>query len=178
LANAVVVLQFARYVRVRRAALLTWPGPRPRMYGLQLVLGTTLGVLVALKLAKYYRQPRPLQLTLNDFYALFGEAMMFMYYGLALPLSRRIGRGFYDHGIWSDAGFMPYWQIGGISWKEQGELALVMISRRLNLARRLPVPVAHYAAARRLLLDKIKAHDIHFTGTGLDLGIHDERDDV
>ena len=36
----------------------------------------------------------------------------------------------------------------------------------------------YYGAARRLLRDKIAAHDIHFTGKTLDLGVHDERDDV
>jgi len=45
-------------------------------------------------------------------------------------------------------------------------------------ARRLVVPHSHYGAARRLLRDKIAAHDIHFTGKTLDLGMHDERDDV
>jgi hypothetical protein len=29
-----------------------------------------------------------------------------------------------------------------------------------------------------LLRDKIKSYDIHFTGKALDLGAHDERDDV
>jgi Domain of unknown function (DUF3418). len=29
-----------------------------------------------------------------------------------------------------------------------------------------------------MLRDKIAAHDIHFTGTGLDLGVHDERDEI
>jgi len=33
-------------------------------------------------------------------------------------------------------------------------------------------------AARRLLRDKISEHAIHFTGTGLDLGAHDERDEA
>jgi hypothetical protein len=47
-----------------------------------------------------------------------------------------------------------------------------------SLARRLVVPERHYGAARRLLRDKIAAHDIHFTGKTLDLGVHDERDDV
>ena len=54
----------------------------------------------------------------------------------------------------------------------------IMTSRLRNLARRLIVPVNHYAAARRLLRDKIAKHDIHFGGTGLDLNGHDEREDV
>ncbi len=45
-------------------------------------------------------------------------------------------------------------------------------------ARQLVVPDNCYGAARRLLRDKIAAHDIHFTGKSLDLGLHDERDDV
>ena len=43
-------------------------------------------------------------------------------------------------------------------------------------ARRLVVPPEHYGAARRLLRDKIDENAIHFTGTGLDLGEHDARD--
>ena len=54
----------------------------------------------------------------------------------------------------------------------------MIVSRLRNLARRLAVPGSHYGAARRLLRDKIAAHDIHFSGTGLDLGTHDEREDV
>ena len=46
-----------------------------------------------------------------------------------------------------------------------------MISRLRNLARRLTVPGDKYGAARRLLRDKIGEHEIHFTGTGLDLGV-------
>jgi hypothetical protein len=55
---------------------------------------------------------------------------------------------------------------------------LIVISRVRNLARRLTVPPNHYGEARRLLRDKIGEHEIHFTGTGLDLGVHDARDDA
>ena len=47
-----------------------------------------------------------------------------------------------------------------------------------RLAKLLTVPPQHYAEARRLLRDKITGHDIHFTGKALDLGAHDEREDV
>ena len=33
---------------------------------------------------------------------------MLVYYGYALPLSLRIGHGFYEEGIWADGGFIPY----------------------------------------------------------------------
>jgi hypothetical protein len=53
-----------------------------------------------------------------------------------------------------------------------------MSYRMRAFARRLEVPDRYYGAARRLLRDKIAAHDIHFTGKTLDLGLHDDRDDV
>lgn len=167
-ANVWMLRDFVRHLRRRRSVLLAWPPPKPRLYGLQLAIGVIMGLLVLFNLAIGRRAPRQL----------FGEVMMFIYYGYALPLSRRIGRGFYQDGVWSESGFVPYWQIGGISWREGEQITLFLIPRFRNLARRLIVPASHYAAARRLLRDKIAAHDIHFTGTGLDLGGHDEREDV
>jgi hypothetical protein len=167
-ANLLLFVDFVRYHRRRKGALLTWPGARPKYFGLLVAIGVTLGLLIVVKVAFQLRSARQL----------FGESMMFVYYGALVPLSRRIGRGFYEDGIWSESGFMPYWQIAGITWREGPEILLILISRHRNLARRLVVPAAHYAAARRLLRDKIAAHDIDFTGTGLDLGLHDERDDV
>lgn len=109
----------------------------------------------------------------------FGEEMMFLYYACLLPVSRRIARGFYKDGIWADSSFIAYNEVGGISWREgDGRATLIVISRLRSLARRLAVPLEHYGAARRLLRDKIAAHDIHFTGTGLDLGDRDERESV
>ena len=125
-----------------------------------------LGVLVLYKVFVLRRQ-------------VFGEGMMFLYYGCLVPLSVRIRRGFYEDGVWTDSGFIPYHEIGGISWREgKQQVTLVVISRLRNLARRLTVPLEHYGAARRLLRDKIQKHDIQFSGTGLDLGDHDERNVV
>ena len=129
-------------------------------------IGVVLGVLVFVKLVVLHRQ-------------VFGESMMFIYYAYLFPLSRRIGRGFYEDGIWADTAFIPYNEVGGISWREgEHEVTLIVISRLRNLARRLIVPGDKYGAARRLLRDKIGEHEIHFTGTGLDLGVRDERDEV
>jgi hypothetical protein len=95
-----------------------------------------------------------------------------------MPLSLKIGRGFYEEGIWTEAGFLPYSRIGGLTWREGEQITLVLMYRWRNFARRLIVPEPYYGAARRLLRDKIAANDIHFTGKTLDLGLHDERDDV
>ncbi len=164
-ANARLVLEYLRFLRLKRRALLIWPSPRPPYYALTMGLGVATGLLVLVKLFVVHRQA-------------FGELMMFVYFGLLTPLSQRIGRGFYEDGIWADTRFIPYTEVGGISWREgEHAVSLVVISRLKNLARRLVVPTEHYGAARRLLRDKIGDHEIQF-GTGLDLGGHDERDDA
>jgi hypothetical protein len=167
-ADVRLFFQFLQFQRLRSSALLTWPGRKPPFYGLLIVLGAVLSVLIVYKLA--FLRLRPVDV--------FGETMMLVYYGYAVPLSLRIGRGFYEDGIWADAGFIPYSRIGGLTWREGEQLTLVLIYRMRAFARRLVVPEAYYGAARRLLRDKIAAHDIHFTGKPLDLGMHDERDDV
>ena len=165
-ANARLLWEYLKFRRRRRQALLTWPSPKPPYYGMGLAIGVTLGVLVFFKLVVSRQQA-------------FGETMMFVYYGYLMPLSRRIGRGFYADGIWADSEFIPYNEVGGISWREgEHAVSLIVISRLRNLARRLAVPLEHYGAARRLLRDKIGEHEIHFLGTGLDLGSHDERDEA
>jgi hypothetical protein len=165
-ANARLILEYARYRRRRRGALLTWPSPKPPQYGVGLAIGVAMGLLVFYKIVVLRTQA-------------FGEIMMFAYYAYLMPLSRRIGRGFYEDGIWADTAFIPYNEVGGISWREgEHSVSLIVISRLRNLARRLAVPLEHYGAARRLLRDKIGEHEIHFFGTGLDLGAHDERDEA
>jgi hypothetical protein len=166
IANAKLAYDYARFLKRRRSALLTWRIPKPPQYTFGLGLGVALGVLVFVKLVFIRRQA-------------FGEAMMFAYYAYFSPMSLTIARGFYADGIWADNAFIPYEEIGGISWREdEHQVSLIVISRLRNLARRLNVPGDKYGAARRLLRDKIGEHAIHFTGTGLDLGAHDERDEA
>jgi hypothetical protein len=168
IANLKAVADFARFRRRKRSALLVWRSPRPRYYRISILLAVVLGLLIAAKLVM--RRP---------FFHLFGETMMFVYYGCVVPLSTRISRGFYQDGIWSDSGFMQWAQISGVSWKEEGAaVTLVLISRLKSIARRLQVPGNLYGEARRVLLDKVKAHDIHFGGAGLDLGSRDSTDAV
>ena len=164
-ANLRLFLQFIRFIRLKSSAVLIWPGRRPPFYGLLLVLGAVLSVLIIYKLAVLRVHPT----------RVFGETMMLTYYGYGIPLNLKIGRGFYEDGIWSDAGFVPYSSIGGMTWREGEQLTLVLVDRMRDFARRLTVPESYYGAARRVLRDKIAAHDIHFTGKGLDLGDHDER---
>jgi hypothetical protein len=165
-ANVKLAFDYVRFLQRRRGALLTWRSPKPPQYAFALGLGVALGLLVFVKVVFIHRQA-------------FGEMMMFLYYAYFFPMSLRIGRGFYEDGIWADTTFIPYREVGGISWREEEHrVTLIVISRLRNLARRLIVPGDKYGAARRVLRDKIQEHAIHFTGTGLDLGDHDERDHV
>jgi hypothetical protein len=174
-ANARLAVEYLRYVKRRRGALLTWRGPKPPYYVMQLAIGVLLGVILFYNVARMYRLYHGIRVD----WRIFGQAMMFLYYAYVFPLSRSIERGFYEEGIWADSAFIPYNEIGGISWREgEHEVALIITSRLRTLARRLIVPGNQYAAARRLLRDKIARHDIHFSGTGLDLLDHDEREDV
>jgi hypothetical protein len=167
-ANLRLLYQFVRFLKRRSSALLTWPGRQPPFYRLLLGIGAVLALLVLYKLTVLHQRPADV----------FGESMMLVYYCWSMPMSQRIGRGFYEDGIWADGGFMPYSQIGGLAWREEPQPTLVVMHRVRQFARKLVVPDSQYGAVRRILRDKIAAHDIHFTGKSLDLGVHDERDDV
>ena len=164
-ANIKVVADLLRFRRRKRTALLMWEAAKPRYYGFSLALGVVLGLLLAFKVFVQRRPPGQL----------FGEAMMFVYYGYAFPLSTRIARGFYEDGVWSDSGFMRWAQISAVSWKEEGsgdagpDFALPQHRPAAGRARPALRP------GRRVLRDRIKAHDIHIGGAGLDLGSRDER---
>ena len=167
-ANLKVVADLVRFHIRKRTALLIWEAPKPRFYGFSLGLGVVLGCLFAFKLLVQHRPPG----------SLFGEAMMFVYFGYTTPLSTRIARGFYRDGVWSDTGFMPWGQISAVSWKDDAGVTLVLISHVRSIARHLHVPGEFYGQARRLLRERVKAHDIHIGGAGLDLGSRNEQDAV
>jgi hypothetical protein len=166
-ANLKVARELVRYHRSKRTALLIWTAPKPRYYGFSLALGVVLGMLIIVEVS--LKRPS---------YSLFGEAMMFIYYGYLFPLSTRIARGFYQDGVWSDSGFMPWSQISAVSWKDEGTVTLILISHGNSLARRLDVPGPQYGEARRVLLDRIKAHDIQMGGAGLNLGLREGGDSI
>ena len=168
-ANLRLFFQFVRFSRLRRSALLIWPGPQAPV------------LRPAARARRRPQRPHPLQAARVEDAA--RRRLRRDDDAGVLRLCRcrsacKIGRGFYEDGIWADAGFIPYSRIGGLTWREGEQLTLVLIYRMRAFARRLVVPEMYYGAARRLLRDKIAAHDIHFTGKTLDLGMHDERDDV
>jgi len=167
--NLRVGWQIWRWWRRRAEAVLVWRAPAPPYYALNLAIGVMLGILLFVTV---FVVPRPLG-------SVFGEAMMFLYYGYLLPLSTRILRGLYTDGVWTDSGFMPYGDIGGLAWKEGTATTLVLASRLRAFARTLTIPGTRLGEVRRLLREKIGEHAIEFEGgPGLHLGSRDTRESV
>ena len=166
-ADIVVALELVRYHRTKRAALLIWGRLKPRYYWANLLLGVILGLLIVAEI-----------LLKRPTYSLFGEAMMFIYYIGLYPLRARIPRGFFADGVWSDSGYMRWSEISGVSWREEKGITLILISKARNLARRLEVPSVYYGEARRLLKDRVKAHDLNIGAVGLDLGSREGGDSI
>ena len=166
--NLYLFFQYFRNRRLQRGALVTWPPPRPPLYGLFLWVGAVLAIVIFYKLAVLRLHPK----------FVFGETMMLVYYVYAMPLGLKIRRGLYQEGIWTDGGYIAYGNIGGLTWRDGSHPTLVVLYRWRSFARKLIVPTPFHAEARRVLRDKIAEHEIHFTGKSLDLGQHDERDDV
>ena len=162
-ANCHLVAQLVRFRRVRPTAMVTWPGRRPPYYGVFLGLGVVFGILLFVKIVVHNRP-------LGD---AFGEGMMLLYYAYLWPLVVRIERGVYAGGVWTESTFVPYADIGGLSWREAPVITLLVISCRRTVVRPLTVPRTHYAAVRRVLRDKIANRDIRFTLKGFDLGADD-----
>jgi hypothetical protein len=158
-----------RWWRRRAGALLVWKPPVPPYYALNLAIGVMLGVLLFVTV---FLVPRPAG-------SIFGEAMMFVYYGYLLPLSTRIMRGLYTDGVWTDSGFMAYSDIGGLTWKEGPTGTLVLASRLRAFARTLTVPGTSLGEVRRVLREKIGERAIELGGgPGLHLGSRDTRENV
>lgn len=177
IANVRVGLELLRWQQRRRHALITWPANKPPFYAMSLGIGVLLGMLILLKAYLALRGNPPLTEWFRRFATdTFGELMMFVYFGYMLPFSTRITRGLYEDGLWTDSGFMPYEQVGGISWRGG---TLVVISRHRSQARRMDVPSAALGELRRHLRDKISSHDIEIDeGPGIHLGTRDARDSV
>ena len=156
-----------RYHRAKRSALLVWPTPKPRYYALSLALGVILGLLLV---ARNPAQAARLLAVRR------GDDVHLLH--LPVPAGTRIARGFYQDGVWSDSGFMPWSRISAVSWRDEGAVTLMLISHGQNWRAVWRCPGPSTAQARRVLLDRIKAHDIHIGGAGLNLGTRDEGDSI
>jgi hypothetical protein len=166
-ANLVTAWVWIQDWRRRKQAVLAWRMPPSRFSALPVLISVGLGLVIIYKLVV-------LQWPV---WRLFGEAMMLTYYGYLYPLSLRVKRGFYEQGVRFDRGFARWEAITGMTWRHEGPPVLVAAYGRQR-AGRLTVPLELLGAARRVLRDRIAARQIRFTPGPLDLGGHDEREDV
>jgi hypothetical protein len=167
-------VQLLNWWRMRQHAVVTWLAPKPPFFTVNVAIGVMLGVLL---FVTAYAEITVQRRGLAAIPSMFGISMMFLYYGYVLPLLTRVRRGLYRDGIWTDAGFIPYTHIGGMTWKS--EHTLVLASREKTVAKRLRVPGAYVGEVRHVLRDKIGEHAIEFeVGPGLHLGGRDTRESV
>jgi hypothetical protein len=167
-ANLAIVYGCVQDWRRRRQALLVWRMPPPRYAALPMVVAVGLGALIVYKMIV-------LQWPVGR---LFGEGMMLAYYGYLFPVSLQIRRGFFEEGVRLDRGFARWWDITGLTWHDGPPPVLVIVFRHKERAGRLTVPLEHFGAARRILRDRVASHQLQFPHPPLDLGGHDERQDV
>lgn len=167
-ASLIVLVDAVRHYRLRSHAMLTWRRPLPKPVFLPRAIAVGLGILLFYKTV-ILRWPAS---------AVFGEGMMFLYYAVWYPLSFSLERGFYADGIWLERGFVRYADITGLAWRDEPWPTLIVVARHRQRAGHLDVPPDDYAEARRLLRDRIAADELHVAGSLLDLGGHDEREDV
>jgi hypothetical protein len=139
--------------RVRPTAVLTWPVPRTG----QLPFLLALGFVAALVTALNAYLARPLHHVLS-------QALMAAYFILMVPLCQRIRLGFYDGGVWADAGFLPYAKIGRIAFRESPDIVLILLPRGRSGSFRLPVPPEEYGAVRKVLEETIRARVVNMEG--------------
>jgi len=167
-ANLALLYEGAQDWRRRRQAVLVWRMAPPRLAFVPVLIAVGLAAVIVYKLVA-------LQWPV---WRLFGEAMMLTYYGYLYPLSQRVKRGFYEEGVRLDRGFLRWEDINGLTWRPGPPLALLVARGRRQWAGVLTVPPEQFGATRRLLRDRIAAREIRFSHPPLDLGGHDEREDV
>ena len=144
------LLGYARFRRVRPTALVTWRVPKPPNFGFLVALGV-MGVVLTLLNSLL---DRPLHHVL-------GLGAMALYFVFMVPLARTIELGLYKDGVWADAGFLPYADIGRMAFRETPDIVLLLLPRGGAAPFRLPVPPAEYGAVRKLLDEKIRTHVVN-----------------
>ena len=94
-ANLRLAVDLALYLQRRRTAQLVWPPRRPPFFPVMLLIGFALAALLVSNIATGNLRFGPI----------FGETMMLLYYLAVTPLARRVRRGFYADGVWTDSRF-------------------------------------------------------------------------
>jgi hypothetical protein len=140
------LLGYQRYLRVRPTAVATWAAPRQAQTTWLVALGVVGGVLALLN--AWLQRP---------VYHVYGLAIMSAYFLVMVPLATRIRLGLYEDGIWADAGFIRWEQIGRVAFVENPEILVLLVPHQGSRTFRLPVPPTEYGSVRKLLAEKVRA---------------------
>src|SRR5262245_43825338 len=147
------LLGYLHFRRLLPTAVLTWPVPRPRAGPLLFALGL---VSTAITVLNGY-MARPLHHVMS-------LGLMALYFLLMVPLAGRIRLGFYEAGVWADAGFLPWGRIARMAFLESPDIVLILLARGGAGSFRLPVPAGEYGAVRKLIEEKVRAHVVNMEG--------------
>lgn len=142
--------RYRRFLALRATALLTWPLPRTLWAPYLIGLGFLNAALAVILWQRPFDEFGPLV----HFYS---QAAMAFYFVVGVPLLARIPVGLYRDGVWAEAGFVRWGEIGRLGLFEQPEIVLVLVRRRDGIGLRLRVPPGDYGAVRRLLRDQAQA---------------------
>jgi hypothetical protein len=138
---------YLRFRRLRPTAIVTWRAPRPAHTPFLLVLGVVaLGVA---GLQAWFGRP---------FHHVYAQLATAAYFIVLVPLCGNIRLGLYRDGVWADAGFLAYRDIGRMAFREGREIVLTLLPRGRTRPFRLLVPPDEYGAVRKLLDEKIRQH--------------------
>lgn len=149
---------YSFFRRLQPTAIVTWTVPTTARARFLFVLGIVQGLVAVLN-----------SLVGRPFHHVYALGIMAVYFVLIVPLSTRIEQGCYGQGVWSDAGFLAYADIGRLAFRETSEIVLVLLPRRGSTSFRLRVPPGEYGAVRKLIADKVRADVLRPEGDVLGL---------
>ena len=151
--TVLTLVRYARYRKIAGSSILSWPPPRPWYYNLCVGIGFFMVFLTGLSAFVLHRPAL----------VIFAQGLMALFYTVVFPLVFRIRRGFYETGISTERGFVPFESIIWLGWKEAPEIVLALRARghfggqRYSFVR---VPGDYFGQARRILADSIKARSL------------------
>jgi hypothetical protein len=143
------LLGYRSYLRVRPTAVATWPAPRQPLTRWLVALGAFGGVLAVVN--GWLGRPA---------HHVYGLAVMAVYFLVMVPLATRIRLGLYRDGIWGDAGFLRWEEIGRIAFVETPEVFLLLRPRSGRGSYRLPVPLDEYGRVQKVLQEKARGGEL------------------
>jgi hypothetical protein len=138
---------YLRFRRLRSTALVIWAAPRPAYFRSVVTLGVVSAFVAALN--TYMNRP---------VHHVVPQGLMSLYFVLMVPLMASIPLGLYRDGVWAEAGFLSWEQIGRLAFRESPEIVLILLPRTGSSSFRLRVPPGEYGAVRKTLEDKVREH--------------------